>query len=71
MYSIQQIKRFSHSADKDAIGESVNEHFDPRGPLALDIPLAVPRLISRGIGVFMTHRSRINQNYLILWNITF
>jgi hypothetical protein len=32
MYAIRQIKRFSHSADNDAIGQYVDEHFDPTGP---------------------------------------
>jgi hypothetical protein len=30
MYAPRQIKRFSHSADKDVIGQHVGEHFDPR-----------------------------------------
>jgi hypothetical protein len=54
---IRQIKRFLHSADKDAIGQYVAECFDPTSLSALDIPLAVHLLISRGIEVFTTHRS--------------
>jgi hypothetical protein len=57
MYAIWQIKRFSHSGDKDAIGQYVGEHFDPTSSSAQDIPLAVDLLISRGIDVFTTHRS--------------
>jgi hypothetical protein len=57
MYAIRQIKRFSHSADKDAIDQHVGEHFDPTGPSGLNIPLAMHLLISRGIEVFVTHRS--------------
>jgi hypothetical protein len=55
IYLIRPIKRFSHPADKDAIGWNVSEHFDPTGPSSLDIPLAVHLLISRGIDVFTTH----------------
>jgi hypothetical protein len=54
---IWYIKRFSHSADKGAIGHYVGEHFDPTGLLALDIPLAVHLLILRGTEVFTTHHS--------------
>jgi hypothetical protein len=57
MYAIPQIKRFPHFADKDAIGQYVGEHFNRTGLSPLEIPLAVHISISRGIEVFMTHRS--------------
>jgi hypothetical protein len=57
MYATRQIKLFSHSADKDAIGQHVGEHFDPTGRSVLDIPLAMHLLISRGIELFTAHRS--------------
>jgi hypothetical protein len=57
MYRIRQNKRFSHSADKDAIGQYVGERFDSTGPSALDVPLAVHLMILRGIEVFTTHHS--------------
>jgi hypothetical protein len=55
--AIWQIKRFSHSANKDAIDQHVGEHFDPAGPSALDILLAVHLLIWRGLELFTTHYS--------------
>jgi hypothetical protein len=55
MYAIRQIKHFSYSADKDARGQCVGEHFDSTGASALDIPLAVHLLISPEIEVFTTH----------------
>jgi hypothetical protein len=38
IYARRSIKRFSHSVDKDAIGQYVDEHFDPTDPSAPDIP---------------------------------
>jgi hypothetical protein len=57
IYATRQMKRLSHYADKDAIGQYVGRYFNPTGPSALDIPFAVHLLISRGIEVFTTHRS--------------
>jgi hypothetical protein len=57
MCAIRQIKPFSHSVDKDAISQSVGEHFDPTESSALDSPLTVHLSISRGIEVSTTHRS--------------
>jgi hypothetical protein len=56
MYAVRQMKRFSRSAGKAALGEYVDDVFDPKGRWALDIPEAVPLLISGGIVIFMTHR---------------
>jgi hypothetical protein len=54
-YSMRQICRFSHSRDKKAIAGYVDDTFDPTGPSALDIPLAVHGMIARGIEIFTAH----------------
>jgi hypothetical protein len=48
-YAGRQIKRFSHCGDKTAILGYIVEWLDVSWPSALDIPLSVHRLISRGI----------------------
>jgi hypothetical protein len=57
--------------DKHAIDQYVGGHFNPTGPSAVDIPLAVHLLVLQGTEVFTTHRSSISQNYLILSKTTF
>jgi hypothetical protein len=51
MKAIQQTEHFSYSANKDEIGQYVGEHFDPTGPAAPDISLAVHLVISPRIEV--------------------
>jgi hypothetical protein len=48
-YAGRQIKQFSHCGDKTAILGYVGERLDVSEPSALDIPLSVHRLMSRGI----------------------
>jgi hypothetical protein len=52
-YAIRQIARCSHTKDKAAVLAYVDAGFDVTGPSALDIPLAVVQLISRGITHFI------------------
>jgi hypothetical protein len=54
-YAVRQICRFSHSRDKEAIAGYVDDTFDPTGPSALDIPLAVHGMIARSIEIFTAH----------------
>jgi hypothetical protein len=54
-YAVSQIRNFSHARDAEAIREYVESHFDVSGRSALDIPLGVHHLISRGIWHFSGH----------------
>jgi hypothetical protein len=48
----RQVKRFSHAKNKEAIRRCVEEGLEVSGPSTLEIPLAVHRLIIRGISHF-------------------
>jgi hypothetical protein len=51
-YAYTQIKRFSHTKDKNGLLRYV-KGLDVRGPSALDIPLSVHQFIARGISHFV------------------
>jgi hypothetical protein len=57
-YAFRQIKRFSHTKDKDAILQYIGERLNVIAPSALEIPLAVDQLIVRGISDFTNASGR-------------
>jgi hypothetical protein len=49
MFSYRQIRRFSHAENKLAVLRYIEERLVVRGPPALEVPLAVYRLLACGI----------------------
>lgn len=51
-FAYRQIRRFSHTKNKEGVRTYVDAHLNISGPSALDVPVAVHELIIRGIRHF-------------------